>query len=152
MFVHLNKKISVPNCSKVRAIAWSSDHDFIACGGDNGILKVIKLEENFNAPELKNSKKESSKNLSLNQTLEGHKSTVQSVCWNEPFQKLTSSDSTGSIIVWMLYKNMWYEEMVNSRNKSLVSGMAWTVDGHKICIAYDGIMGHWVAVFVCTSN
>ena len=66
---------------------------------------------------------------------------MQFVCWNEPFQKLTSSDESGSIIVWMLYKGMWYEEMVNNRNKSLVTGMAWTSDGQKICIVYDGKRG-----------
>lgn len=138
MFVHLNKKISVPNCPLVRAVAWSCNHDYIACGGENGVLKVIKLEETSGSSEPKSPKKEGSKNLSLNQTLDGHKSAVQSICWNESFQKLTSSDATGSIIVWMLYKEVWYEEMVNSRNRSLVSGMAWTADGQKICIAYDG--------------
>lgn len=151
MYVHLNKKITVPNCSKVRTIAWSSDHDFIACGGEDGILKVIKLEQHLSGNSLANtainnvgkkptSTKETngSKNYSHNQNLESHKSTVQSVCWNEPFQKLTSSDESGSIIVWMLYKGNWYEEMVNNRNKSLVTGMAWTHDGQKICIVYDG--------------
>lgn len=134
MYIHLNKKITVPNCNKVRTISWSSDHEFIACGGENGVLKVIKLEANLNSLN----KGDNARNFSHNQTLESHKTTVQHVCWNEPFQKLTSSDDAGSIIVWMLYKGMWYEEMVNNRNKSLVTGMAWTFDGQKICIVYDG--------------
>ena len=32
---------------------------------------------------------------------------------------------------------MWFEEMVNSRNKSLVKDMKWSVDGKKICIIYE---------------
>ncbi|OTF81489.1 hypothetical protein BLA29_000177 [Euroglyphus maynei] len=127
MFVHLNKKISIPNCSQVRCIAWSWQHEFIACGGEAGMLKVIKLE-NVN---------QASKNFQVNQTLESHKANVESVCWNEKFQKLTSSDANGTIIVWMFYKGMWYEEMVNNRQKSLVTGMAWTRDGNKICIVYE---------------
>lgn len=43
-------------------------------------------------------------NLSMNQTLEGHTGTIQVVTWNESHQKLTSSDQSGLIIVWMLYK------------------------------------------------
>ncbi|KAL3193217.1 hypothetical protein MRX96_017902 [Rhipicephalus microplus] len=73
----------------------------------------------------------------MNQTLEGHSGVVQVVAWNSQFQKLTSSDQNGLIIVWMLYKGSWYEEMINNRNKSLVRGMAWNADGQKICIVYD---------------
>lgn len=43
-------------------------------------------------------------NLSMNQTLEGHKAPVQVVTWNESMQKLTTSDRDGVIMVWMLYK------------------------------------------------
>ncbi len=54
-------------------------------------------------------------NLSLNQTLEGHNGAVICVCWNNSFQKLTTSDEFGLIIVWMLHKGMWFEEMINNR-------------------------------------
>lgn len=37
----------------------------------------------------------------------------------------------------MHYLGIWYEEMVNNRQKSLVKGMAWNHDGQKICITYD---------------
>ena len=54
-------------------------------------------------------------NLSLNQTLEGHNGGVICVTWNDSFQKMTSSDESGLIIVWMLHKGMWFEEMINNR-------------------------------------
>ncbi|XP_021109180.1 WD repeat-containing protein 35 isoform X3 [Heterocephalus glaber] len=76
-------------------------------------------------------------NLSMNQTLEGHSGSVQVVAWNEQYQKLTTSDQNGLIIVWMLYKGSWYEEMINSRNKSVVRSMSWNADGQKICIVYE---------------
>ncbi|XP_054168893.1 WD repeat-containing protein 35-like [Oppia nitens] len=148
MFVYLSKKIAIPNNNKVRALAWSRDHGFIACGGDDGLLKVLKLESmaaaaadggDTTAGGAKSGAKglAASKNLSMNQTLEGHSGTVENLCWNEPFQKLTSSDQNGLIIVWMLYKGSWFEEMVNNRNKSVVKGMSWTFDGLKICIVYE---------------
>ena len=65
---------------------------------------------------------------------------IQVVMWNEVHHKLTSSDQNGLIIVWMLYKGLWYEEMINNRNKSVVRHMKWNRDGSKICIVYeDGI-------------
>lgn len=76
-------------------------------------------------------------NLSMNQTLDGHKDGVKVVVWNDAQQKLTSSDIDGVIMVWMLYKGSWYEEMTNDRKKSTVNGMHWTSDGSKICIVYE---------------
>lgn len=73
----------------------------------------------------------------MNQTLEGHKASIQVVTWNESQQKLTSSDKDGVIMVWMLYKGSWYEEMTNDRKKSTVKGMAWSAEGQKICIVYE---------------
>ena len=57
--------------------------------------------------------------------------------WNPQFRKLTTSDESGLIIVWMMHKNAWYEEMINNRNKSVVRDMKWTSDGRKICIVYE---------------
>jgi len=53
------------------------------------------------------------------------------------YRKLTTSDQNGLIIVWMLHRQMWFEEMINNRNKSVVKDMKWTCDGQKICIAYE---------------
>ena len=57
--------------------------------------------------------------------------------WNPVHRKLTTSDENGYIIVYMLVKNMWYEEMSNNRNKSVVQDMRWSCDGKKICIVYE---------------
>ncbi len=37
----------------------------------------------------------------------------------------------------MLHKGMWFEEMINNRNKSTVRDMNWTADGQRICIIYE---------------
>lgn len=75
----------------------------------------------------------------MNQTLEGHSGQVVCATWNPVYKKLTTSDENGLIIVWMLHQGVWWEEMINNRNKSVVRDMKWTVDGKKICIIYaDG--------------
>jgi WD repeat-containing protein 35 len=73
----------------------------------------------------------------MNQTLEGHGGSLTLATWNNNFQKLTTADSNGLIIVWILYKGIWYEEMINNRNKGLVAGMQWDRTGQKICIVYE---------------
>ncbi|XP_010877761.2 WD repeat-containing protein 35 isoform X1 [Esox lucius] len=135
MFIYLSKKIAIPNNIRLKCVSWNKDQGFIACGGDDGLLKVLKLETQTDDAKLKGLAAPS--NLSMNQTLEGHSGAVQVVTWNEQYQKLTTSDQNGLIIVWMLYKGSWYEEMINNRNKSVVRSMSWNADGQKICIVYE---------------
>ncbi|XP_066559744.1 WD repeat-containing protein 35 isoform X2 [Amia ocellicauda] len=135
MFIYLSKKIAIPNNIRLKCVSWNKDQGFIACGGEEGLLKVLKLEMQTDDAKLKGLAAPS--NLSMNQTLEGHSGAVQVVTWNEQYQKLTTSDQNGLIIVWMLYKGSWYEEMINNRNKSVVRSMSWNADGQKICIVYE---------------
>ncbi|KAM6969516.1 WD repeat-containing protein 35 [Tautogolabrus adspersus] len=135
MYIYLSKKIAIPNNVHLKCVSWNKDQGFIACGGDDGLLKVLKLETQTDDAKLKGLAAPS--NLSMNQTLEGHSGAVQVVTWNEQYEKLTTSDQNGLIIVWMLYKGAWYEEMINNRNKSVVRSMSWNADGQKICIVYE---------------
>ena len=103
---------------KLKSLSWNGINGWIVCGGENGLLKVLKLDSS-RAVDKKGAGGPS--NLSMNQTLEGHNGSVMCVCWNENYRKLTTSDQYGLIIVWMLHKGMWFEEMINNRNKSTVS-------------------------------
>lgn len=145
MFAYLSKKIGIPNNTRVECIAWSTEQGWIACGGEKGLLKILKLEDQKLALAQANpsnlatqtTQAGANSNLPVNQTLEGHSGTVKCVIWNEPYKKLTTSDENGLIIVWMLHKNYWFEEMINNRNKSVVADMKWSPDGTRICIIYE---------------
>lgn len=137
MFIYLSKKIAIPNNVKLRCAAWNSDQGWIACGGQNGLLKVLRLESATQADGKGPRGIAAASNLTMNQSLEGHNGAVVCATWNANFKKLTTSDENGLIIVWVLHRGMWYEEMINNRNKSVVKDMKWTTDGQKICIAYE---------------
>ncbi|VVC39444.1 WD40-repeat-containing domain,WD repeat protein 35,WD40/YVTN repeat-like-containing [Cinara cedri] len=136
MFLYLSKKIAIPNNTKINCLEWNSSQDCVAVGGDDGLLKILKIDSS--TPVNGKSKGLAGQaNLSINKTLEGHSGNVLAIVWNEKHNKLTSSDENGLIIVWTLYKGTWQEEMINNRNKSIVKGMAWNGDGEKICIVYE---------------
>ena len=138
MFIYLSKKIAIPHGIPLRTLSWNSDQGWIACGGDGGLLKVLKLDSKpARGKRRQKAQPPPPSNLSMNQTLEGHSGAVQCVTWNEGYRKLTTSDEQGLIIVWMLHKGLWFEEMINNRNKSTVKDMKWTADGSKICIVYE---------------
>lgn len=83
MFVYLTKKIALANHKKIYCLAWSHQYGYIACGGDGGLLKVLKLDDQ----QMANHKKEHAddakppKFLSMNQTLEGHQDSVIHLHW-----------------------------------------------------------------------
>ena len=136
MFVYLSKKIAIPNNCRLSCVSWNSQEGWIACGGSDGLLKVLKLDAD-GAAQGADRWAPAATNLTMNQTLEGHQESVCVAAWNHHHQKLTSSDENGLIIVWMLHKGMWFEEMINNRNKSTVKDMKWTANGDKICIVYE---------------
>jgi hypothetical protein len=53
--------------------------------------------------------------------------------WNPQYRKLTTSDQNGLIIVWLLHKGVWFEEMINNRNRSVVKDMRWAVGRELLC-------------------
>ena len=144
MYIYLSKKIAIPNGVQLNCISWNPQHGWITCGGQNGLLKVLKMETTPSSNNPNNGQPPltgiaAPTTLTMNQTLEGHKDGVTVLAWNKVYRKLTTSDTQGLIIVWMLQKGVWVEEMINNRNKSVVKDMKWTHDGGKICIVYaDG--------------
>ncbi len=64
-------QIAIPNETLLSALSWHKTKGFIACGGEDGLLKVLKLEVAQN----KDSKLKglaAPSNLSMNQSLDGH--------------------------------------------------------------------------------
>ena len=109
MFVYLSKKIAIPNNIPLTCIAWDKENGYLACGGEDGLLKIVRLDSNVAPPNSSNSTSNSGQtqansNLSINQTLDGHSETVKIAIWNEVGQKLTTSDQNGLIIVWVRVK------------------------------------------------
>lgn len=104
MFVYLSKKIAIPNGISLKCIAWDKENGYLACGGDEGLLKIVRLDTNTSQSAVNPNNQSQQSNLSANQTLEGHNGCVSIAAWNETSQKLTTSDQNGLIIVWVFFK------------------------------------------------
>lgn len=137
MFSYLNKKITIPNCKQLRVIAWStSDAGWIACGGENGMLKTLKLDH---GPS--NQKSTGGSTLSSNLTLDGHEKGVIIARWNEVHKKLATADEMGNITLWAQHRNAWFDELSTNRKASSVRDVSWSNDGGRILFVYeDGVL------------
>ena len=74
MFVYLSKKIAIPNNFRLNCIAWNQREGYIAVGGEDGLLKVLRVDSNVSGSNsgVKSRNLTAASNLSMNQTLEGH--------------------------------------------------------------------------------
>ena len=64
-------QIAIPNDVQLTSLSWHPTRGWIACGGEDGLLKVLKLEPT-QAKDAKLKGLAAPSNLSMNQTLEGH--------------------------------------------------------------------------------
>ena len=113
MLVYLSKKIAIPNNISLKCISWNTDQGWIACGGNEGMLKVLKLET-ATGSDAAIKGIAGSGNLSVNHNMDGHNGAVICAAWNPIFRKLTTSDESGLIIVFILNRGVWVEEMINA--------------------------------------
>ncbi|ETO28494.1 hypothetical protein RFI_08637, partial [Reticulomyxa filosa] len=157
--------IAVPGSGSLQSIAWSAE-GWIACGGLNGFVKVMKTDSGASTSTNAN-KSGACYNLKLAETqkLEGHNGKITKIEWNDAFNKLITIDEHGLITVWMMNSGKWIEEMViiwgqltkkkkkknkyinnnstcaymqiNKREESEVASMRWNRTGEKIAVAYQ---------------
>ncbi|CAF4285167.1 unnamed protein product [Rotaria socialis] len=137
MFVHLAKRIAMPNDTPVTKCGWNAFEGYVSAGCADGLVKVLKLE----IPEVGDARTRGvagQAQLTKNQTLEGHTNTISSIAWNERFGKLTTADSGGTVIVWVNGpQNEFVQDMLNNRTKNRISDMKWNSNGQMICIGHE---------------
>ena len=92
----------MPSGSHVLNVAWSGCDGFLACGCDNGVVKVLKIEVvEMNQPAVEEITGRprgylaAPTNIAKNQTLEGHTASVTAMAWNQKQKKLTTADTKG---------------------------------------------------------
>ena len=73
-------QIAIPNDISLTTLAWHASQGWIACGGEDGLLKVLKLEVQQLGRDVKLKGLAAPSNLSMNQSLEGHNGTQSCSC------------------------------------------------------------------------
>lgn len=133
MYGSVLKRISIPKAERLLSIGVNKINNLIAVGGTNGFLQIINYE--LSSERMKKSRLSESKS----QTLTLHKADVILVAWNSIYDKLTSCDSSGRVLVWRGNKGLYKAEMENERSENAISKLEWSPFGNFICFLYkDG--------------
>jgi len=132
MYTCLFKKVTVHNSAKINKLACNRANQCIGIGGSEGFVKVVKIDLVSNKTD--NTGKANP--LTFSQNLVQHKKKVLNLVWNDLYEKLTTSDEEGIIIVWKFENNVWSVEMVNNRELSFVTDIKWSKQGIYLCFVY----------------
>lgn len=99
---------------RLRCVAWHAAGEWVACGGENGLLKVFRFprrarggEEDGGQEDDDDGQEEDEDHGPVaaalhHQTLEGHTGAVTLASFCEPFGKLATADRSGLVMVWSL--------------------------------------------------
>ena len=132
MFSCLFKKVTVHNTAKLSRIACNSESNYIGIGGSEGFVKIVQIELTKKSSDGINNQ------LAFTQNLICHKKKIVVLCWNDLYDKLTTSDEEGVIIVWKFTdKSQWETEMINNREVSNVTDLKWSKQGEYLCFIYE---------------
>lgn len=117
MFAYHSKKLLLSQNSGIHSLAWHSRNGSLAVGGDNGLIKILILNNSHKPYE----KKESDGKVPSYTVEGGHEDPIMLLSWNESYRKLTSVDLKGLMIIWKKNGDNWFEEMVNESGSSLIN-------------------------------
>lgn len=73
-------QIAIPNDTLLACLSWHKVEGFIACGGEDGLLKVLKLDV-ASSTDSKLKGLAAPSNLSMNQSLDGHNGEMIGIGW-----------------------------------------------------------------------
>ena len=131
MFCSLIKKVNISKNEKLTKISTNKETNYIAIGGTNGFVQIVDLDVSSDNKNAKGGQ------LSFSQSLRYHNDDITLVTWNDNFDKLTTCDKSGVIIVWKSVDNKWETEMINNREQSYVTDLKWNRQGQFLCFIYE---------------
>ena len=140
MFTFLSKKLVISQNADVHSMSWHSMTDQLAIGGDNGMLKILKVED---AHDPQNEQQQAQPKISVDSIDSKHLGAIGTLNWNETYRKLTSVDNKGRMVIWTQKsgqepgKKEWVQEMVNETGQYQITAVVWSKDETKLAILIE---------------
>ena len=139
MHASLLRRINIQRSDQLSKIGINPLTNFFCIGDSKGFLQIINYPQ-IVTQTLPLSREESfSQNQNCFQFISNinHKSAISLISWNACYDKLTTVDSDGVLVVWKKKNGFFDVEMVNNREESYIKDIKWSKNGEYICFIYD---------------
>ena len=115
--------------------------NFFCIGDSKGFLQIINYPQIIAQSHPQSHEDSFSQNPNQNcfQFISNlhHKYSISLITWNICYNKLTTVDSEGTLVVWKKKNNLFDIEMVNNREESYIRNVKWSKSGKYICFVYE---------------
>ena len=139
MHCALLRRINIQRSEQLSKICLNQKTNFICIGDSKGFLQVINYPQ-IEAQTQPISREESfSQRQNCFQYIQNthHHGSINLISWNINYNKLTTVDLEGTLIVWTKKNGVFDKEMVNNREESYIKDVKWSKNGEYICFIYD---------------
>ena len=135
----LLRRINIQRSEQLSKIGINPITNFFCIGDSKGSLQVINYPQ-IVSQILPVSREESfSQNQNCFQYIPNfqHKYSISLITWNMIYDKITTVDTEGTLVVWKKKNSIFDVEMVNNREESFIKDVKWSKNGEYICFIYD---------------
>ena len=135
----LLRRINIQRSEQLSKIGINSKTNFFCIGDSKGALQVINYPQIEAQSQPINREESFIQKQNCFQFISNihHKGSINLITWNICFNKLTTVDTDGSLVVWKKKNGMFDTEMVNNREESYIKDVKWSKNGEYICFIYD---------------
>ena len=137
----LLRRINIQRSEQLSQISINPMTNFFCIGDSKGFLQIINYPQiiSQSQPVSRDESFSQGENKNCFQFISNiqHKYSISLITWNICYNKITTVDSEGTLVVWTR-KNGYYDiEMVNKREESYIRGVKWSKNGKYICFVYE---------------
>ena len=137
----LLRRINIQRSEQLSKISINPMTNFFCIGDSKGFLQIINYPQIIAQSQPLNRDESFSQNQNQNCfqfiTNIKHKYSISLISWNVCYNKLTTVDSEGTLVVWKKKGGYYDIEMVNKREESYIRDVKWSKDGKFICFIYE---------------
>ena len=137
----LLRRINIQRSEQLSKISINPMTNIFCIGDSKGFLQIINYPQIIAQSHPINRDESFSQNQNQNCfqyiTNIKHKYSISLISWNVCYNKLTTVDSEGTLVVWKKKGGYYDIEMVNKREESYIRDVKWSKDGKFICFIYE---------------
>ena len=135
----LLRRINIQRSEQLSQIGINPLSNFFCIGDSKGFIQIINYSQLIAQSQPISRDESFSQNQNCFQLISNihHKYSISLITWNVCYDKITTVDIEGTMVVWKKKNNFYDVEMVNKRESSFIKDIKWSKNGEYICFVYD---------------
>ena len=135
----LLRRINIQRSEQLSKISINPFSNYFCIGDSKGFIQIINYPQLISQSQPTSRDESFSQNQNCFQLISNihHKYSISLITWNVCYDKITTVDIEGTMVVWKKKNNFYDVEMVNKRESSYIKDVKWSKNGEYICFIYE---------------